>query len=122
MAVFCLGLCACEDILEVPDISNQQVTLLAPLNGTVVNDSVVRFSWGEVMDTEGYVVQVARPTFENAAQFVIDTTIVIDSTFVGARLSTTLSNATYEWRVKAFNSGFETEFFSSRFEVSDTTN
>jgi len=108
---------ACEDIVEEPDISNQQVEILAPTNGTVVTDSLIQFSWGGIVDSDGYVLQVARPNFEEAAQFVVDTTMIIDSTFVGTRLRTKLSNDAYEWRVKAFNSGFETEYSSSEFQV-----
>ena len=115
--IWVLGFWACEDILEVPDISDQQVQLLAPLNGSVVNDSIVRFSWSGVADAEGYKLEVARPNFENAAQLVVDTLMVIDSTFVGTRLTTKLSNDSYEWRVKAFNSGFETDFSNSGFQV-----
>ncbi|MEX0274328.1 MAG: fibronectin type III domain-containing protein [Flavobacteriaceae bacterium] len=119
LSLFCLviGLLACEDILEVPDISDQQVQILAPVNGSVLNQSTVRLSWDSVGDAEGYVVQVARPNFENAAQFVVDTTLAIDTTYVGTRLNVNLTNDSYEWRVKAFNSGFETQFSRSGFQV-----
>ena len=113
--LFCLT--ACEEILEVQDISNQQVELLAPTNGAQVNDSVVRFSWNAVVEADGYILQVARPNFENAAQFVVDTIIVIDSTFVGTRYTQQLENSGYEWRVKAYNSGFETGFSVNAFQV-----
>ncbi len=112
---FCLA--ACEEILEVQDNSNQQVVLLAPTNGAQVNDSVVRFSWNAVMEADGYILQVAKPDFENAAQFVVDTVMVIDSTFVGTRLTKQLENNSYEWRVKAYNSGFETGFSVNAFQV-----
>ena len=112
-----IGFWACEEILEVQDISTQQVELLAPLNGTQVSDSLVRFSWNGVIEADGYVLQVARPNFENAEQFVVDTVMVIDSTFVGTRYRQTLNNSNYEWRVKAFNSGFETPFAISGFQV-----
>ncbi|UJH68665.1 hypothetical protein [Allomuricauda sp. SCSIO 65647] len=113
---------SCEDILEVPDISGQQVELLAPSEGSVVTDSIVNFNWNGVNDADSYLVQVATPDFENAAQLVLDSVMVIDSTFVGTRISKQLSNSTYEWRVKAQNSGFETEFSISGFTVDASSN
>ncbi|PRX57192.1 fibronectin type III domain-containing protein [Flagellimonas meridianipacifica] len=111
------ALLACEELLEVPNISEQQVQILAPVNGSIVTDSIVRLSWEGLSDAEGYVVQVAQPSFGNAAQLTVDTILPIDTTFVGTRLTTRLPNNSYEWRVKAFNSGFETEFALSAFEV-----
>lgn len=118
LAVFSiLCLTSCEDILEVPDISNEQVGLLAPSQGSTVTDSTVHFNWDSVMGTDAYLVQIANPSFENANQFVLDTLVVVDSTFVGSRITKTLSNGDYEWRVKAQNSAFDTEFSTSGFTV-----
>lgn len=119
LVVFVSG---CEELLEIPDISNESVELLAPSESTIVTDSIVNFSWIEVFEATQYQVQVAVPNFENATQIVIDTTIVIDSTFLGNRIIKSLVNGVYEWRVKAINSGFETEFSSSNFEVNASTN
>lgn len=115
LAVFLTS--ACEDIVEVPDISNQQVGLLAPLNATVVTVSAVSFSWTEVEDADAYTMQLAIPDFENAAQILLDSTIVVDSTFVGTRIIDTLPDGSFEWRVKASNSGFETAYSRSAFTV-----
>lgn len=124
MGVFLLifFLSSCEELLEVPDISNESVELLAPSESTIVTDSIINFSWNEVFEATQYQVQVAAPNFENAAQIVIDTTIVIDSTFTGTRIIKSLVNSGYEWRVKAINSGFETEFSSNKFEVNASSN
>ena len=122
LIVVSFGMSSCEEILEVPDISNQQIQLLAPLNGTVVNDSMVSFSWEDILDAEGYVLQVATPNFESANQLVLDTIMFVDSTFTGTRFSKTLPNDFYEWRVKGFNSDFETGFSNSLFEVNTAGN
>lgn len=116
--LFFVGLMtACEDIFEVTDISNEQVQLLAPTNESVVTDSIVNFNWNGVEEAESYVVQIATPDFENATQFVLDTVITIDSTFVGNRISKRLLEDTYQWRVQAQNSAFSTEFSTSGFTV-----
>ena len=122
IAFILIGLCSCEDIIEVTDISDQQITLLAPLDNTVVNDSVVNFNWNGVDEAESYLIQVARPNFANASQLVLDSIVVIDSSFVGTRISKTLTNSAYEWRVKALNSDFETDFSLSGFSVEASNN
>lgn len=108
---------ACEDILEVPDISNGTVELLAPLDGTVIDQNTVSFSWSAVDEATNYVVQVATPSFANASQLVLDSIMVVDSTFTGTRISQTLLNDSYEWRVKARNSDFETPFSIAAFTL-----
>ena len=125
LPVLCLlALCSCEDILEVQDISNESVVLLAPAENTVVTDSVVNFVWNEIpdVDIDAYRVQIATPSFESAAQIVLDSTLTLDSTFVGTRVSQKLSNRAYQWRVKAMNSAFETNFTVNDFTVDVPSN
>lgn len=119
MAIICLG---CQDVLEVPDITQEQVLLLAPMDSTIVKDSVVNLTWNGVLDADAYLVQIATPNFENAAQIVLDSIIVLDSTFVGTKVSKALQNMNYEWRVKAMNSSFETSFSTALFSVETPSN
>lgn len=119
MAIICLG---CQDVLEVPDITQEQVLLLAPMDSTIVKDSVVNLTWNGVLDADAYLVQIATPNFENAAQIVLDSIIVLDSTFVGTKVSKALQNMNYEWRVKAMNSSFETPFSTALFSVETPSN
>jgi len=110
-------LTACEDIFEVTDISEQQVALLAPSDQAMVNDSSVTFNWTEVFDAESYLVQIASPNFQNASQLLLDSLLVVDSTFSRTRITQNLASNQYEWRVKAFNSAYETPFSTNAFEV-----
>ncbi len=120
MSIIGLAIMSCEDIVEVPDISNAQVNLLAPQSNAVVTNSVVTFTWEEVEDADDYQLQIATPDFENAVQIVLDSIIVIDSTFVGPRGIQQLSNGNYEWRVRARNSGYNTEYSRNAFSVNST--
>jgi len=123
VAVITIAFCAsCEDLLEVPDISEESVELLAPSDSTTVVQSNVNFTWNEVFEATQYHVQVAAPNFENAAQIVVDTLIVVDSTFVSPRFAKPLVDSDYEWRVKAQNSGYETEFSANKFSVNTSGN
>jgi len=121
LALFLAIITGCEDLLEVPDISEQEVQLLAPLDSSVVNDTLVNFNWNSVVEANSYVIQVATPNFENAAQYVLDSIMPVDSTFVGTKFSKSLSSGNYEWRVKAMNSDYETVFSSSEFSVENSS-
>ena len=122
--LFCIILSSCEDIIEVQDISNESIVLLAPAENTVVTDSVVYFVWNEIpdVDIDAYRVQIATPSFDSAAQIVLDSTLTLDSTFIGTRVSQKLSNRAYQWRVKAINSAFETAFTVNDFTVDVPSN
>ncbi|MFS4469620.1 hypothetical protein [Maribacter sp. 2210JD10-5] len=113
---------SCEDILEVPDISNETVQLVAPAENSIVVQTDVSFSWTEVYEAKSYHVQVATPNFENASQIVMDSIVVVDSTFTSPRITKILTNNDYEWRIKAINSAYETSFFANRFVVDTLRN
>lgn len=117
-----LNLISCEELLEVEDISAQEVLLLAPLDSTMVSTSTVSFTWHEVVDANRYLIQVAEPSFLEASQIVIDTLIIKDSTYLGPRFSMTLPDSEYEWRVKGLNSDFETGYTTSSFIVNTIGN
>ena len=109
---------SCEDILEVPDISSQTVAILAPTDGSALTTNAVNFNWESVEDATAYNVQIATPNFENAVQLVLDSVIPVDSLGqVTTQINIDLFNGPYQWRVKALNSGFETEYTVNGFQV-----
>lgn len=117
---FLIGLGSCSNILEVPDISEETVILLAPSEGVVLDKNLLSLSWQQLEEANGYHIQVATPDFENPAQLVLDSIVEIDSLgFVPNHIDQNLVNGMYKWRVKAFNSGFETQFTVSGFQIID---
>ncbi|MEO9510718.1 MAG: hypothetical protein ABJN84_03245 [Flavobacteriaceae bacterium] len=114
---------SCEDILEVPDISDQTVPILAPSEGTILSTNAVGFNWQTINDATSYRVQLASPDFENTAQIVMDSIITEDSLGIAnTRLDQSLLNGSYAWRVKAFNSDYETAYTLSNFLVDGDEN
>lgn len=112
VAVF-LNVQACDDIIEVVDISEKTVTVLAPKDQAVLNTGSVSFSWQPLEDAESYQVQVATPTFNEATQIVLDTIVT------KTNISGTLEANNYEWRVKAKNSAYETAYVTQSFHVAE---
>ncbi|SNY99695.1 hypothetical protein [Flagellimonas pacifica] len=113
----------CEDILEVPDISNQTVTMYAPLNETVVNDNDVNFNWDKVEDATSYRFQLAAPDFDATQQMVLDSIFEVDSlNRVSTQIKQTLINGNYAWRIKAMNSDYQTVYTLSGFQVNGDEN
>ncbi len=113
-----VGLASCEDILEVPDISDQTVMILAPIEGSVLEDNAVNFNWEPVGEATGYQIQIATPNFGNATQLVLDSIMEVDTLgYVTTRMGQSLFNGNYEWRIRAFNSDYETPYTVNAFQV-----
>lgn len=101
----------CDDIVELDDISKDTVMLVAPYKNAVLQTTTLNFSWESIADADNYQIQIATPNFENPLQ------IVVDSTITTHNLSIDLESNTYEWRVKAKNSGYETLYTQQAFTI-----
>ena len=105
LAVSCLlAVNACKDILTVEDISEKQVSLIAPSNATILAIENINFSWDAVDYAEEYRLQIASPDFKVPSQ------IVLDSMVTSTNFGKTLDPGTYQWRVRAENSAFFTDY------------
>ncbi|MCX2839448.1 hypothetical protein OQ279_14955 [Salinimicrobium sp. MT39] len=105
---------SCEEILLEEDLSGSKVELLAPVEGTTVATSMVAFNWTAVEGATAYQFQIAAPNFDAPQQLVVDE--IIEENFT----SEELQEGSYEWRVRALNSGFTTTYASAEFTVKAT--
>ncbi len=105
---------ACEEggVLFETDISDENVNLISPGDGVQVPAATIRFDWQSLEDAEQYEIQIAKPDFQNTVQLIVNE--IIDSI---TQYEFELPVDSYEWRVKAINSGYETEYTTSKFEV-----
>ncbi|KDN54713.1 hypothetical protein [Flavobacterium seoulense] len=110
---FLITVTSCEEILLETDISKKEVQLVAPANNISFNATGVTFTWEAVPDATKYRLQIAKPSFENPSQIVLDTTITATS------FNQQLAIANYEWRVRALNSAYETNYSSRFFSVAN---
>lgn len=102
---------SCDDIIEVEDISNQNIQTLAPQNNTEVAEGAINFSWNKIEDVTVYHIQIAVPNFSNASQ------VVLDSLVTSSSFTKTLVPSDYEWRVKGVNDSYQTNFTTNNFKV-----
>ncbi|WP_422106025.1 hypothetical protein [Winogradskyella sp.] len=110
--ILCFSLFAsCEELIEVEDISNEAVIILAPVDNTTLTNNSVGFSWSPLDFAESYQLQVASPNFENA-QVIVEDTIVNTTSF-----TKTLEAGTYQWRIKAINFAYETPFTTQNLNI-----
>ncbi len=97
---------SCEEILIETDISESTVELVSPVNNAQFQTTSVTFTWNEVEDATEYQIQIAKPSFANPMQIVLDTTITATS------YTQQLTIGQYEWRVRALNSSYNTVYSS----------
>jgi len=101
---------SCEAVF-LEDISNDSIILLAPTNNSEITAGNNTFSWQLLDEAEMYQVQIAHPTFQNAHQILLDTVVNSNS------LVQNMEVGEYQWRVKAVNSEYETEYSMASFTV-----
>ena len=102
---------SCDDIIEVTDISKEELKVLAPSDQSILTDAAVAFTWETMEEAERYHLQIATPNFQQAAQIVADT-LVTKTTFAKA-----LQSGNYQWRIRAENSGYSTAYAIQSFQV-----
>lgn len=104
---------SCEQLIEVEDISNDTLTVLAPADNIITDITIINFSW-EVLDyAETYHLQIARPNFDMTQEIVVDT--LISST----NFPKSLLSGNYQWRIKAKNFGYETPYTTQNLTIED---
>tara|TARA_R110000751_G_C13711975_1_gene474512 strand:- start:255 stop:614 length:360 start_codon:yes stop_codon:yes gene_type:complete len=103
----------CEEIIEVDDISEEIIVILAPSDNTTIEASSINFSWQELEFGETYHLQIATPNFD-APQQIVEDTLITSNNF-----SITLPANNYQWQVKAMNSAYETQFTTQSLTVEE---
>lgn len=108
--VFLVFLFGC-DLVFVENISDSKTTLLSPSNNITLLEGKVNFSWEELEGADSYNLQIATPNFTEEEEIVLDTAITNTS------FSKSLILKDYEWRLKAINEEYETEYTTNSFFV-----
>lgn len=108
LLILCMS---CSDVVLVDDISGENIRVLAPTDGALLNENIVTFTWEQVEDAEWYAIQIAKPNFAEALQ------IVTDSTIIGLNFTKVLELGEYQWRVRGENSEYHTGYSTQSFAI-----
>jgi len=109
--MMCVVLFSCEEIINVENISNDTVEILAPTNNAALADGTISFNWQGLSGADGYELQIATPNFASATQIVLDSIVSANS------FTKTLEAASYEWRIRGVNSAYATVYTTNGFNV-----
>jgi len=101
---------SCDPFI-VEDISEENVDIIAPSDNSQLTEGNINFIWNTIEDAEEYVIQIATPNFNTANEIITDSIVSVTS------LEIDIDPGTYEWRVKAVNSEYETAYSSVGFDV-----
>lgn len=107
---FIIVLGSCETIF-LENISSEKVVLVAPADSTTIKSGALNFFWNPVEDADSYHIQISTPNFEKP------TRIVLDSIVTKTVLDKTITAGMYQWRVKAMNSAYETNYTTNNFTI-----
>jgi hypothetical protein len=103
---------ACDEIFE-DDISNSKIEIISPIDNLVTTKTTLTFWWDELEDANSYLLQIVSPCFDTILTIPLDTNITTN------KFEVTLNPGRYNWRVKAINSGTETEWFTRKLTIQD---
>ena len=96
------------------DISTEAVSIVVPANNAVITSTSVNLLWDEVNGADHYNVRLASPSFANA-------NFLMDSVVSENKLNMTLSQGTYECRVRAHNESSKSNYSEVHFSVDTAT-
>ncbi|MCF8229285.1 MAG: hypothetical protein K9J24_10085 [Bacteroidales bacterium] len=105
---------ACTEIFDY-DIRNDKVELLSPPNNYQTDIATQSFYWNQVEFADRYILQIASPGFGWIEYFLVDTLLTKNS------FSYTLYPGEFQWRVKALNNSYETDFTTHTLKI-DSSN
>lgn len=105
----------CSDFIE-EDIEEDILVLLGPADGVETETQVLTFWWNYLDGASAYRLQIVSPNFENMVSLELDTLIT------GNSFLDTLYPGNFEWRVRAENSAYYTEYTSSSLIILEDEN
>ena len=106
---------SCSEIIFEKNISDKSVVLLSPADNAQFFSTGVTFNWEAVQYATKYQLQIAKPSFANPTQIVLDATLTTTTS------TQQLPIGNYEWRVKALNESYSTVYSSRIFTVVSNT-
>ena len=106
-------LTGCTEVFE-SDISKEKVILLSPHDELVTSASNQVFWWEPVEYADRYQFQLVIPDFMQVQRLISDTIITT------TKISFSLYSGQYQWRVKAINSAYYSDYSTNSLTIDST--
>jgi hypothetical protein len=101
----------CDDIFE-KDITKSFTEIIAPETNAAIPGPEVLFWWNYVDGSDYYELQIAEPDFQSIEYLQADTILEKN------RITFAITSGVYEWRIRACNSAYCTEYSYRSFTIS----
>lgn len=112
--VLLLLLINCGEVLE-ENISNKRINILAPADSALLASDTVTFWWNHIDGATDYEFHLVSPSFSNVNRVWVDTITKENLlTFV-------LAEGSYEWEIRALNTGYVSDYFYCSFMIGSST-
>ena len=112
--ILCLLTGSCSLIYEL-DLSDEVVTVIMPVDGSVSEQSTQLFWWESMIGATEYNFRMVEGSFRDPRGFVCDTYLTED------KYEITLDPGEYEWRIQARNNYSESIYCSGFLTIVDNT-
>ncbi len=103
---------SCNDVFE-EDIEGDTIQLIAPSDQLSYEDFLQNFWWKKVEGATSYHFQLVEGTFDQPVQILADSNVRTE------KFQFSLSPGSFQWRVKAFNNGYETKYTVRNLTIND---
>ncbi len=104
---------SCDDVIE-DDITDDTITIVAPLDEAEIKGNTVQFRWNGIEGADEYRLQINNQE-TNA--------IILDSVVNTSIFDYTMDPGSYQWRVRGENFAYTTAYtFDTRFSVIESSN
>lgn len=100
----------CSTFFE-EDISRETIKILSPVAGTETEIATQTFWWEKMEGAAGYHLQIVTPSFDSMEMLILDTLISSD------KFMTVLYPSYYEWRVRAENSAWQSQWATNTLKI-----
>ncbi len=114
IALCMMSLAACTEIFE-KDIEDKTITIYTPNDSDTSISYLQTFWWSQVDFATSYQIQVVSPNFSAPKILILDSLVKTN------RFQYYIGPGNFEWKVRALNGAYKSEYFGKRFII-DTTN
>jgi hypothetical protein len=110
-----LFIAGCKDFIE-PDLSGKKVLIISPKDNLTAESNSLYFSWEKLEGASKYRIIIAKPSFINLEQIIVDSLVLTNN------IQVSVSPGNYQWKVRPENNSSFGEYSSRYFQIDSTLN